>query len=162
MILIEGMSGREGTVSKAGTVAGDVAATVYRLRVVLSGISPMIWRQLEVPAAFSLAQLHEVLQASFAWSGEHLYRFTVHGREFGSGQLWLRDPSTVRLADLGLRHRGHVNLLGLSGVMGMVGVGRAGSRDPFQATVAVAVPVIWFQMVNRSVIVRRYSAAESR
>ena len=58
--------------------------------------------------------------------------------------------------------RGIVNLLSLSGVMGMVGVGRAGSHDPFQATVAVAVPVIWFQMMNRSVIVRRYSAAESR
>ena len=60
----------------------------------------------------------------------------------------------------GIRGAGIVNLLGLSGVMGMVGVGRAGSYDPFQATVAV--PVIWFQMVNRSVIVRRYSAAESR
>jgi hypothetical protein len=60
------------------------------------------------------------------------------------------------------RPAGIVNLLGLYGVMGMVGVGRAGSRDPFQATVAVAMPVIWFQMVNRSVIVRRYSAAESR
>ena len=58
--------------------------------------------------------------------------------------------------------QGIVNLLGLSGVMGMVGVGRAGSHDPFQATVAVAVPVIWFQMMNRSVIVRRYSAAERR
>ncbi len=76
---------------------------VYRLRVVLSGISPMIWRQLEVPATVTLAQLHELLQTAFAWSGEHLYRFTVHGREFGSGQLWLADPSTVHLADLGLR-----------------------------------------------------------
>jgi len=34
-----------------------------------------------------------------------------------------------------------INLLGLFGVMGMVGVGRAGFHDPFQATVAV--PVIW-------------------
>jgi hypothetical protein len=90
-------------VGEAGTVAGDAPRTVYRLRVVLSGISPMIWRQLEVPATLSLAQLHEVLQVSFAWSGEHLHRFTVHGREFGSGQLWLADPSTVCLAELGLR-----------------------------------------------------------
>jgi hypothetical protein len=66
----------------------------------------MIWRQLEVPATVTLAQLHEVLQTSFACSGQHLYRFSVHGREFGSGQLWLADPSTVRLADLGLRERG--------------------------------------------------------
>ena len=42
---------------EAGTVAGEVPGTVYRLRVVLSGISPMIWRQLEVPATLSLAQL---------------------------------------------------------------------------------------------------------
>ena len=90
---------------EAGTVAGDAPRTVYRLRVVLAEISPMIWRQLEVPAALSLAQLQEVPQASFAWSGEHLHRFTVHGPEFGSGQLGLADPSTVRLADLGLRHR---------------------------------------------------------
>ncbi|MGH3686521.1 MAG: plasmid pRiA4b ORF-3 family protein [Pseudonocardiaceae bacterium] len=89
----------------AGTVAGEAPGTVYRLRVVLSGISPMIWRQLEVPATLTLAQLHEVLQASFAWSGEHLHRFTVHGRDYGSGELWLQDPSTVRLADLGLRER---------------------------------------------------------
>lgn len=90
--------------SNAGAVS-QVPGTVYRLRVVLSGVSPMIWRQLDVPAAFSLAHLHEVLQTSFAWSGEHLHRFTVHGREFGSGQLWCDDPSTVRLVDLGLRAR---------------------------------------------------------
>jgi len=91
-------------VLETGTVA-DAPEAVYRLRVVLSGISPMIWRQLEVPATLTLAQLHEVLQASFAWSGEHLHRFTVHGREYGSGDLWLADPCTVGLADLGLRVR---------------------------------------------------------
>jgi Plasmid pRiA4b ORF-3-like protein len=90
-------------VATAGTVPGEVPGTVYRLRVVLSGISPMIWRQLEVPATLTLAELHEVLQVSFAWNGEHLHRFTVHGREFGSGQLGVTDPSTVRLAELGLR-----------------------------------------------------------
>jgi hypothetical protein len=39
-------------------------------------------------------------------------------------------------------------------------IGWAGPHDPCQA--AVAVPVIWFQVVNRSVISRRYSWAESR
>lgn len=64
MILIEGTSGREGTVATAGTVAGDVLGMVYRLRVVLSGISPMIWRVLEVPATVTLAQLHELARDS--------------------------------------------------------------------------------------------------
>jgi Plasmid pRiA4b ORF-3-like protein len=70
MILIEGTSGREGTVATAGRIAGETPGMVYWLRVVLSGISPLIWRQLEVPATLTLAQLHEVLQISFAWSGE--------------------------------------------------------------------------------------------
>jgi len=37
------------------------------------------------PTTYNFASLdHEVLQASFAWSGEHLHRFTVHGRDYGS------------------------------------------------------------------------------
>jgi hypothetical protein len=28
----------------------------------------------------SIAQLHEILQQAFDWSGEHLHRFRIHGR----------------------------------------------------------------------------------
>ena len=41
--------------------AGQSAAAgeqVYRLRVVLAGISPLIWRQLDVAASTTLAGLH--------------------------------------------------------------------------------------------------------
>jgi len=92
-------------VAEAGTVAGALPGTVYRLRVILSGISPMIWRQLEVPAPLTLADLHEVLQTAFGWSGEHPHRFTVHGRDYGSAELGWADPSAVGLAGLGLRER---------------------------------------------------------
>jgi Plasmid pRiA4b ORF-3-like protein len=55
----------------------------------------MIWRQREVPATVTLAQLHEVLQTAFAWSGEHLYRFTVHGREFAGSCGWPTRPRST-------------------------------------------------------------------
>jgi hypothetical protein len=51
--------------------------SVYHLRVVLRGISPLVWRRLLVPAESTLADLHEILQTSFGWSGESLHRFLV-------------------------------------------------------------------------------------
>jgi Plasmid pRiA4b ORF-3-like protein len=84
---------------------------VYRLRVVLAGISPLIWRQLEVTAATTLAELHRLVQAAFGWSGEHLHRFTVRGTEYAAGDgqgLWAaQNADSVGLGSLGLRVREH-------------------------------------------------------
>jgi len=84
-----------------------VTGTVYQLRVVLAGISPMVWRRLLVPAETSVAGLHEILQTAFGWSDEHLHRFTIHAVEYG---LWRpgsagfsRDARRVPLAEFGLR-----------------------------------------------------------
>jgi Plasmid pRiA4b ORF-3-like protein len=54
---------------------------VYQLRVVLRGISPLIWRRLLVPGDTTMAGPHGVLQVAFGWSGDHLHCFTVHARE---------------------------------------------------------------------------------
>lgn len=54
-------------------------AVSYQLRVVLAGISPLIWRRLLVAGDTTITQLHEILQAAFGWSDEHLHRFTIHG-----------------------------------------------------------------------------------
>jgi hypothetical protein len=35
--------------------------TVYRLRVVIAGISPLIWRRLEVAAGTTVAGLHTIV-----------------------------------------------------------------------------------------------------
>jgi hypothetical protein len=61
--------------------------TAYRLRVVIAGISPLIWRRLLIPATTTIAQLHAILQASFGWSGEHLHRFVIGGTEYGIGYV---------------------------------------------------------------------------
>jgi hypothetical protein len=93
----------------AQTPVAEPPGSIYRLRVVLAGISPLIWRQLEVPDSITIAGLHEVLQVAFGWSGEHLHRFTVHGKEYGiryeGGMVFDDDPCQVRLVDLGLRER---------------------------------------------------------
>jgi len=81
--------------------------TVYRLRVVVRGVSPLIWRRLLVPADTTIAGLHAVLQIAFSWTGTHLHRFVVQGREYGIGYVggpgFGDDPRRVRLGDLGLR-----------------------------------------------------------
>ena len=80
---------------------------VYRLRVVIAGISPLIWRRLEVAAGTTVTGLHAIVQAVFGWSGEHLHRFVIGGTEYGIsyvGGLGFRDDARqVRLAGLGLR-----------------------------------------------------------
>lgn len=58
--------------------------SVYQLRIVLRGISPLIWRRVLVRSDMTLAHLHVLLQILFAWSDEHLHSFHVHGRAYGS------------------------------------------------------------------------------
>src|SRR5215813_10473539 len=76
--------------------------SIYQLRIVLRGISPLIWRRVLVHSHTTLAQLHTILQILFAWSDEHLHGFYIHGREYGSSGAPTRD---VRLHALCL-HRG--------------------------------------------------------
>jgi len=56
---------------------------IYQLRVVLCGVSPLVWRRLLVVSTTSIAELHEILQNTFSWSGEHLHRFLIHGAAYG-------------------------------------------------------------------------------
>lgn len=83
------------------------APVVYQLRVVLRGVSPLIWRRLLVRTDSSIADLHTTLQISLGWTDEHLNRFVIHGREYGVSHLggigFSDDPRRVRLVDLGLR-----------------------------------------------------------
>ncbi|MGA2841598.1 MAG: plasmid pRiA4b ORF-3 family protein [Steroidobacteraceae bacterium] len=80
---------------------------IYQLRVVLRGISPLIWRRLLVCSDSTVAQLHEVLQIAFGCGDEHLNRFEIRGREYsvyrdGGGMIGI-DATKVRLCDLKLR-----------------------------------------------------------
>jgi Plasmid pRiA4b ORF-3-like protein len=76
--------------------------SIYQFRMVLRGISPLIWRRVLVPRETTLAHLHTILQILFAWSDEHLHSFHIHGKEYGSSGA---STDGVRLRDLCL-HRG--------------------------------------------------------
>jgi Plasmid pRiA4b ORF-3-like protein len=76
---------------------------VYQLRVVLRGVSPLIWRRLLVRGDTSVADLHATLQAALGWRDEHLHRFIIQRRCYGDGGH--SNPRRVRLSDLGLRER---------------------------------------------------------
>jgi hypothetical protein len=76
--------------------------SIYQLRVVLRGISPLIWRRVLVHSHTTLVHLHTILQILFAWSDEHLHSFHSHGKEYGSSGAPM---CGVRLRDLGF-HRG--------------------------------------------------------
>ena len=56
---------------------------MYQLRVVLCGVSPLVWRRPLVASDISIAELHEIPQSAFGWSGEHLHRFLIHGAAYG-------------------------------------------------------------------------------
>jgi hypothetical protein len=82
-------------------------AKIFQLRVVLRGISPLIWRRLLVRSDSTVAQLHEALQVAFGWDVQHLNRFEIRGREYavyreGGGMIGI-DARRVRLDGLSLR-----------------------------------------------------------
>ena len=76
--------------------------SIYQLRIVLRGISPLVWRRVLLHSTTTLAHLPAILQILFAWSDEHLHSFHIHGREYGSNGASTRG---IVVRDLGL-HRG--------------------------------------------------------
>lgn len=57
---------------------------VLRVRVDLKHAKPPIWRRLELRSDLTLDVLHRVLQAAFAWTDSHLWRFSLGGDPFDS------------------------------------------------------------------------------
>ena len=87
---------------------GDGEETViYQLRVVLEGITPLIWRRLLVSGDYSIADLHFILQIAFDWDDINLHRFYIHGKDYGiyhsGGMSFSDDPYQVKLADFEFR-----------------------------------------------------------
>jgi hypothetical protein len=78
---------------------------IYQLRVVLRGISPLIWRRLLVRGDSTAAHLHEVLQIAFGWDDVHLNRFEIRGYAVyrdGGGMMGI-NATQIRLCELKLR-----------------------------------------------------------
>ena len=65
----------------AGSISPQQA--VLRVKIVLLSTEPPIWRRVLVPAKFSLAQLHNVVQAAMGWEDCHLHQFSIGNQRFG-------------------------------------------------------------------------------
>ena len=74
--------------------------SIYQLRAVLNGVSPLVWRRFLLSSETSLADLHRILQSAFGWSGFYLYEFCIHGKTFSSNA---EDPRSFSLGDFQLR-----------------------------------------------------------
>ena len=74
---------------------------VYQLKVSLLGISPSIWRRINVRSDSSIADLHYTIQISMGWTDQHLNHFTIYGKEYGvyhdGGIIFQDDPQKTRL-----------------------------------------------------------------
>jgi hypothetical protein len=58
--------------------------TIATLRIDLIDSDPPIWREVEVPTAITLKQLHTIVQAIMEWEDAHLSEFTVGRKTIGS------------------------------------------------------------------------------
>lgn len=85
------------------------AVCVYQFKVVLRGVSPMIWRRILLHSDQTIADLHYTIQIAMGWSDSHLNRFRIHGKDYGvahEGGIWFDDnPEKVHLAGFGFRLR---------------------------------------------------------
>jgi hypothetical protein len=52
-------------------------ARIFQFKITLKNISPLIWRRLQVPEAYSFWELHVALQNAMGWQDYHLHRFEV-------------------------------------------------------------------------------------
>jgi hypothetical protein len=50
---------------------------LHQFKVILRGISPQIWRRIQVWEDYTLDQLHRVLQVVMGWENYHLYEFRI-------------------------------------------------------------------------------------
>ncbi|MHB8452783.1 MAG: plasmid pRiA4b ORF-3 family protein [Mycobacteriales bacterium] len=78
-----------------------------RLRLTLGEVSPPVVRVIDVPATYTLPELHLVLQAALGWTESHLHQFVAGPLRYGApgdddwdGQ---QDEAGVRLKDMPAR-----------------------------------------------------------
>lgn len=82
---------------------------VYQLKIVLTKISPMIWRRLLVRGTTTIYELHHIIQIAMGWEDDHLNRFRIYGKDYGvyhdGGMDFADDPRRVQLTDFQFRCR---------------------------------------------------------
>jgi Plasmid pRiA4b ORF-3-like protein len=78
---------------------------VLQMRVALADVDrPPVWRQMVIPAGYTLDRVHGVIQAAMGWQDSHLHRFRIADREYGpeylDDELDTLDEKQFRIGDL--------------------------------------------------------------
>lgn len=80
------------------------STTIYQLKISLKYAKPPIWRRVTVPADFTLAELHGVIQIAMGWMGGHLHGFDAGYVTYGElDPDWpddMEDEAGVKLNEL--------------------------------------------------------------
>ena len=79
-----------------GEPKGFGPASIYQIKVTLSGSRPPIWRRLQLPGNLTLGRLHEILQIAMGWQDMHLHLFA-------SGRTVLSKPASSTVAPIRMR-----------------------------------------------------------
>jgi hypothetical protein len=63
--------------TKTETKKDDKQVPSYILHISITFSDPLIWRRVQVPGTFTLAQLHDIIQLSMGWSDSHVHQFLI-------------------------------------------------------------------------------------
>jgi hypothetical protein len=63
----------------------DKPKRIFVFRITLKDIKPLVWRTVQVPGCFTLAELHYVIQDIMDWTDAHSHFFEIGGVFYGSG-----------------------------------------------------------------------------
>ncbi len=80
--------------------------SIFQVKITLTGITPPIWRRLQVPSDLFLHDFHKVIQTSVGWENSHLHQFVKNSRTFGiaDDEFELSDKfmdyTSIRLVDI--------------------------------------------------------------
>jgi len=80
---------------------------IYQLKITLQGISPPIWRRVQVRQDIMLEDLHGVIQMVMGWDCYHLHQFIIENTYYGELSpdgddfgMEIEDETCFRLCDL--------------------------------------------------------------
>jgi len=78
---------------------------VLQVRVTLADVDdPPVWRQVVIPAGYTLDRVHGVIQAAMGWQDSHLHMFRIANQEYGPAhpeiELETLDEKQFRIGDV--------------------------------------------------------------
>ncbi|MCX6285245.1 MAG: plasmid pRiA4b ORF-3 family protein [Bacteroidetes bacterium] len=69
---------------------------MYQLRITIDGITPPIWRTVQVSENYTLYKLHHIIQKIFGWENSHIWCFRAKGEDAPITNPWLWGEGTTR------------------------------------------------------------------